>query len=346
MMKNEYYSEEVHGKHETFELGNFFLEMGETLRNAKLLYKTHGKLNANKDNVILFPRMWSGTSSSMEGFIGKGRPLDPEKYFIILPGMLGNGMSSSPSNTPTPHDRGAFPHVTIGDDVVAQHKLLTEHFGITQLELVLGWSMGAQQTYEWAVRFPDMVKRAAPIAGTAKATPHNALWVASHEDALKSDPNYNNGFYSDASDCQVGIRRHSRLWGVMGLCQEFYQQETWRSLGFSSLQDFQTGFWDNYFLPMDPNNLICMGWKWRHGDVSKHTNGNLAEALNRITAKTYVISFSNDMSFPPEHSQAEQAFIDDSEFHVVDTLWAHFGMFCCAGENEQLDPLIMKLLSS
>jgi homoserine O-acetyltransferase len=206
--------------------------------------------------------------------------------------------------------------------------------------------MGAQQTYEWAVRFPDMVKRAAPIAGTAKATPHNALWVASHEDALKSDPNYNNGFYSDASDCQVGIRRHSRLWGVMGLCQEFYQQETWRSLGFSSLQDFQTGFWDNYFLPMDPNNLICMGWKWRHGDVSKHTNGNLAEALNRITAKTYVISFSNDMSFPPEHSQAEQAFIDDSEFHVVDTLWAHFGMFCCAGENEQLDPLIMKLLSS
>lgn len=346
MMKNEYYSEEVHGKHETFELGNFFLEMGETLRNAKLLYKTHGKLNANKDNVILFPHMWSGTSSSMEGFIGKGRPLDPEKYFIILPGMLGNGMSSSPSNTPTPHDRGAFPHVTIGDDVAAQHKLLTEHFGITQLELVLGWSMGAQQTYEWAVRFPDMVKRAAPIAGTAKATPHNALWVASHEDALKSDPNYNNGFYSDASDCQVGIRRHSRLWGVMGLCQEFYQQETWRSLGFSSLQDFQTGFWDNYFLSMDPNNLICMGWKWRHGDVSKHTNGNLAEALNRITAKTYVISFSNDMSFPPEHSQAEQAFIDDSEFHVVDTLWAHFGMFCCAGENEQLDPLIMKLLSS
>ncbi|MFT7228482.1 MAG: homoserine O-acetyltransferase, partial [Methylophilaceae bacterium] len=274
MMKNEYYSEEVHGKHETFELGNFSLEMGETLRNAKLRYKTHGKLNANKDNVILFPHMWSGTSSSMEGFIGKGRPLDPEKYFIILPGMLGNGMSSSPSNTPTPHDRGAFPHVTIGDDVVAQHKLLTEHFGITQLELVLGWSMGAQQTYEWAVRFPDMVKRAAPIAGTAKATPHNALWVASHEDALKSDPNYNNGFYSDASDCQIGIRRHSRLWGVMGLCQEFYQQETWRSLGFSSLLDFQTGFWDNYFLPMDPNNLICMGWKWRHGDVSKHTNGN------------------------------------------------------------------------
>ena len=345
-MTNEYYSEEVHGKHEAFDLGNFSLEMGETLRGGKLLYKTHGKLNAQKNNVILFAHMWSGTSSSMEGFIGKGRPLDPDKYFIILPGMLGNGMSSSPSNTAPPHDRGAFPNVTIGDDVVAQHRLLTEHFGITQIELVLGWSMGAQQTYEWAVRFPDMVKRAAPFAGTAKVTPHNALWVASHEDALKSDPNYSNGFYNNASDCHVGLRRHSRLWGVMGLCQEFYQQETWRSLGFSSLKDFQTGFWDNYFLPMDPNNLICMGWKWRHGDVSKHTNGNLKEALARIKAKMYVITFSNDMSFPPEHSQAEQALIPNSEFYVIDTLWAHFGMFCCAGENEQIDPLLSKLLAT
>ena len=346
MVKNEYYSEEVHGKHEIFELGDFALEMGETLRNAKLLYKTHGKLNAKKDNVILFPHMWSGTSSSMEGFIGEGRPLDPEKYFIILPGMLGNGFSSSPSNTPTPHDRGAFPNVTIGDDVLAQHRLLTEHFGITQLELVLGWSMGAQQTYEWAVRFPDMVKRAAPFAGTAKVTPHNQLWVTSHEDALKSDPNYNNGFYNDSRDCHVGLRRHSRLWGVMGLCQEFYLQETWRSLGFSSLKDFQTGFWDNYFLPMDPNNLICMGWKWRHGDVSRHTNGNLKEALGRIKAKTYVIAFTNDMSFPPEHSMAEQVMIPNSESHLVNTLWAHFGMFCCAGENEQIDPILSKLLAS
>lgn len=346
MTDNEYYSEKIHGPHEVFDLGNFALEMGETLRNAKLLYKTHGKLNEKKDNAILFLHMWSGTSSSMEGFIGKGRPLDPDKYFIILPGMFGNGFSSSPSNTHTPHDRGAFPDVTIGDDVVAQHRLLTEQFGITQLELVLGWSMGAQQTYEWAVRYPDMVKRAAPFAGTAKVTPHNALWVASHEDALKSDPHYNHGFYNKASDCHVGIRRHSRLWGVMGLCQEFYQQETWRSLGFSSLMDFQTGFWDNYFLPMDPNNLICMGWKWRHGDVSRHTSGNLKKALASIKAKTYVIAFTNDMSFPPEHSMAEQVMIPNSEFYLVNTLWAHFGMFCCARENEQIDPILFKLLAS
>lgn len=345
MTTNEYYSEKVHGKHHIFDLGNFELEMGETLRNAKLLFKTHGVLNKQKDNAILFAHMWSGTSSSMEGFIGKGRPLDPDKYFIILPGMLGNGFSSSPSNTPKPHDRGAFPHVTIGDDVIAQHRLISEHFGITQLQLVLGWSMGAQQTYEWAVRYPSMVKRAAPFGGTAKVTPHNALWVESHEDALKSDPNFNNGFYNDSNSCHVGLRRHSRLWAVMGLCQEFYLRETWRSLGFSSLKDFQTGFWDNYFLPMDPNNLICMGWKWRHGDVSRLANGNLKEALGKITAKTYVITFTNDMSFPPEHSEIEQKMIPNSKFYTINTLWAHFGMFCCSGENIQIDHLLESLLN-
>ena len=109
MTINGYYSEEQHGPHEVFELGNFLLESGVTLPNAKLLYKTHGKLNAAKDNAILFPHMWSGTPKAMEIFVGPGRPLDPAKYFIILPGQFGNGFSSSPTNTPAPYDRGAFP---------------------------------------------------------------------------------------------------------------------------------------------------------------------------------------------------------------------------------------------
>ncbi len=346
-MVADYYSEENHGAHETLDLGNFALEMGETLRDCKLKYKTHGKLNQNKDNAILFPHMWSGTSASMEMFIGEGRPLDPEKYFIILPGQFGNGISSSPSNTPPPHDRGAFPNITIGDDVRAQYELVHTHLGIDSLQLVLGWSMGAQQTYEWAVRYPDMVKRAAPFGGTAKVTGHNSLWVKSHEDALKSDPNFNNGFYSNQSDCHVGLRRHSQLWGVMGLCQAFYKKEVWKDIGFSSLADFQHGFWDNYFLPMDPNNLICMGWKWRHGDVSKHTNGDLEAALKRIQALTYVVAFSDDMAFPESDCEYEQKMIPNSKFFTINTLWAHFGMFCVSDDDKnQIDAVISKLLNA
>jgi homoserine O-acetyltransferase len=174
---SKYYSEDNHGPHKILELGNFMLESGITLPNAKIAYKTHGKLNNAKNNAILFPHMWSGTPKAMEIFIGEGRPIDPNKYFIILPGQFANGFSSSPSNTPAPFNGGAFPNVTIGDDVRAQHRLVTETFDIKRLELVLGWSMGAEQTYEWAVRYPDMVKRALPFAGTAKTTAHDYIFV-------------------------------------------------------------------------------------------------------------------------------------------------------------------------
>lgn len=341
-----YYSEENHGPHHYFELGDFSLENGLTLPGARIAYKTHGELNEAKDNVVLFPHMWSGTPKAMEIFIGPDRPLDPGKYFIILPGQFANGFSSSPSNTPPPFNGGAFPTVTIGDDVRAQHRLLTEQFGIERLELVLGWSMGAEQTYEWAVRYPDMVKRALPFAGTAKTTPHDYIWVRAHEDALKSDPAWNNGFYATQSDVRVGLSRHAQIWSVMGLCQEFYSTEVWRDFGFTSLEDFLQRFWATYFAPMDPNNLIWMGWKWRHGDVSLHTGGDLAAALGRIKAKTYVVPFSRDMFFPPADCQAEQKLIPNSEFRIIDSVWAHFAMFCMTdSEREQIDACIADLLA-
>jgi homoserine O-acetyltransferase/O-succinyltransferase len=344
-MSNGYYSEKDHGPHEFFELGNFELGNKITLPNARIAFKTHGTLSKKKDNAILFPHMWSGTSKAMEPFIGPDRPLDPNKYFIILPGQFCNGFSSSPSNTPPPFNQGAFPTITIADDVRAQHRLVTERYGIQALQLVLGWSMGAQQTYEWAVRYPDMVKRALPFAGFARATPHNYLFVRAHEDALKSDPAWNGGFYSPNS-MAVGLRRHAQLWSVMGLCQRFYATQAWRDYGFSSLDDFVHRFWEAYFLPMDPNNLIWMGWKWRHGDVSANTHGDLAAALGRIKAKTLVVAFSDDMFFPPEDCIAEQKMIPKSTYRLVQSIWAHFAMFCLAkSDREQIDACIADILS-
>ncbi|MGR8946726.1 MAG: alpha/beta fold hydrolase [Gammaproteobacteria bacterium] len=346
MSAEDYYTEQQHGPHEYFELGDFELVSGETLLNAKLAYKTQGSLNAAKDNAILFPHMWSGTSASMEMFVGEDRPLDPSKYFIIFPGQFANGFSSSPSNTPAPQNGGAFPNVNIGDDVVAQHRLVRGHFGIDELQLVTGWSMGAEQTYEWAVRYPDMVKRAAPFAGTAKTTPHDYLWVRAHENALKSDPAWADGFYAKSTDVAVGIKRHAEVWSVMGLCSEFYKQEVWRSLDFNSLDEFISGFWEAYFEHMDPNNLIWMGWKWRHGDVSLHTDGDLGAALGRIKAKTIVTAFGNDMFFPASDIEAEAAMIPGAEYRLIDSLWAHFAMFCMSdADKTAIDQVFSDLLA-
>ena len=346
-MEDSYYSEEKHGVHSFLELGNTVLQSGVELRAAILAYKTLGTLNESKDNAILFPHMWSGTSASMEMFVGDGRPLDPTKYFVIFPGQFCNGFSSSPSNTPSPQGGGAFPHITIADDVIAQHRLVHEHFGIKQLELVTGWSMGAEQTYEWAVRFPEMVKRAVPFAGTAKTTPHDYLWVRAHENAIKSDPAWDGGFYKKQSDVSVGLRRHAEVWSVMGLCSEFYKQEEWRSLGFESLDGFVEGFWEAYFAPMDPNNLIWMAWKWRHGDVSLMTNGDLNSALGRITAKTIVVAFGGDMFFPPDDIEEEAKLIPGAEFRVIDSLWAHFAMFCLNEDDKSaIDKVFADILRS
>jgi pimeloyl-ACP methyl ester carboxylesterase len=115
------------------------------------------------------------------------RALDPNRYFIIVPNMFGNGLSSSPSNTPPPLDRAAFPNVTMYDNVVCQHRLVTEHLGISRIKLVVGASMGAQQAFQWGALYSDMVQAIAPLCGSARTSPHNYLFLDGVKAALLAD---------------------------------------------------------------------------------------------------------------------------------------------------------------
>ena len=135
--------------YELFALGDVVLQSKATLRDAKLAYKTFGRLKPKKDNVIVYPTWYSGQNYDNEWLIGEGKALDPSKYFIIIPNMFGNGLSTSPSNTPAPWGGPRFPNVTAYDNVRQQHRLVTEKFGIDTIKLVTGWSMGGLQTYHW-----------------------------------------------------------------------------------------------------------------------------------------------------------------------------------------------------
>jgi homoserine O-acetyltransferase len=346
MVANEYYTESVHGPHDYLDLGDFTLDSGYTLRGAKLGYKTHGTLNAAKDNAILVPHWYSATSATMELWIGEGRTLDPARYFIICPGQFGGGFSSSPSNTPSPFNQGAFPRVSIGDDVRAQHRLVTEHLSISTLQLVTGLSMGGQQTYEWAVRYPSMFKRAAPFAANARTPAYNTLLVDVAEALLTTDPAWNGGFYREPDAVSVGMRRHALVFGLTGMCPEFYRQEAWRGAGFASLDDFKRGFLEAYFLPMDPNNLLCQSWKWRNADVSRHTNGDLAAALGRVTARTIVAAISTDMFFPLEDCRQDAAMIPGAELRIIDSLLGHMAGFCVLKEDaDAIDAVLREVLA-
>jgi homoserine O-acetyltransferase len=120
--------------------------------------------------------------------------LDPANYFIIIPNMLGNGLSSSPSNTPEPYNGPRFPKVTAYDNVHAQHRLVTEVFGIATLPLVVGWSMGALQTFHWGALYPDMVQRIAPFCGSAKCSRHNFVFLEGVKAALTADVAFAGGW--------------------------------------------------------------------------------------------------------------------------------------------------------
>ena len=347
MLDNEFYSEKNHQPYASYQLGDFELERGGVLPDCKLAYATLGELNKAKDNAILFPVMFSGTSGSLQHFVADNLALDPTKYFIIIPNQLGNGLSSSPHNTPAPHGMSAFPALDIADDVRAQHQLVTEHFGIEKLELVLGWSMGAQQTYEWAVRYPDMVRRAAPIAGTAKVTPHDSLYVDTFCAALRSDPAWNNGEYTEPHAVETGLRRMAGIFALMGASTELYKQQLWQKIGISSLDEFLTGFWEKWFLPMDPNALLSMADKWKNGNVSAPYDNDLSKALGRITAKTTVIAFSEDMFIPVRDCQAEQVLIPGSKLEVLDSPWGHFTMLGLFEEDfNHINKILKELLAN
>jgi len=194
MAEDNYYSQEQHGPYALYDLGDFRLEDGGLISNCQIAYSTFGTLNANKDNAILITTWYSGTSRIMEQvYMGAGRAIDPARYFVVIVNQIGNGLSTSPQNGSSEVRGPGFPRVRISDDVRAQHRLLTEHFGIESLALVTGGSMGAQQTWEWAVRFPEMVKRAAPIAGTARNTLHNFLFIETFMLALTDDPAWSHG---------------------------------------------------------------------------------------------------------------------------------------------------------
>jgi homoserine O-acetyltransferase len=331
---------------ELFDLGDLVLQSGATLREAKLAFKAHGRLNADKSNAIVYPTPYSAHHSDVEWPIGAGKALDPEKYFIIVPDMLGNGLSSSPSNTPPPYDRARFPHVTIHDNVVAQHRLVTERFALTRLALVLGWSMGAQQTFQWAVSHPDMVERIAPSCGTARTTPHNLVFLEGIAAALTADAAWMEGWYDRQPD--KGLRAFARVYAGWGFSQPFYRRGLWREMGFSSLEDFLVGFWEKRFLRRDANNLLAMLWTWQHNDVGATPGfgGSLEKALGSIRARALVLAGETDLYFTPADIESDASHIPGAQFRVIPSVWGHqAGNGLNAVDARFVDDALKELLS-
>jgi len=308
--------------YDVFELGDVVLQSGLTLRGAKLAYKTYGNLNSRRNNAILFPTFYGGQHTQNEPMIGEGMALDPQRYFIIIPNMFGNGLSSSPSNTPPPYDRARFPPVTLYDNVMCQHRLVTERFGIERLALVTGFSMGAQQTFHWGALFPDRVERILPWCGSARTSRHNFVFLEGVKAALTADDAWQGGWYDKPPS--KGLRAMARVYAGWFVSQAFYREEAYVQMGAASLEDFLV-MQERRRLSGDANNFLAMLWSWQHADISASTmyHGDFSKALGAITAKAIVMPSRTDLYFPPEDNEWEVRHMPNAEYRPIPSIWGH-----------------------
>lgn len=192
-----------------FRIRNFRTESGVTLPAAVVVYGTYGHLDASKDNVILLPSYFRSNYHGYERMIGEGKALNPENVFIVATELFGNGRSSSPSNTPEPFHGPRFPVTTIRDNVRAVHELLV-NLGINHVRALIGYSMAAEQAFQWAVSYPDFIDRIVATAGTAKCYPHGFVRLEGQIAAITTDPLFAGGDYK--SQPTKGIATFGLVW--------------------------------------------------------------------------------------------------------------------------------------
>jgi homoserine O-acetyltransferase/O-succinyltransferase len=332
--------------YEIFELEAVSLQSGLTLRPAKLAYKTYGQLNAARDNVIVMPTFYGGQHAENEALMAAWPSLDPQQYFIIVPNMFGNGLSSSPSNTPPPFDRAVFPNITLYDNVLCQHRLVTEHLGITRVKLVVGFSMGAQQAFQWAALYPDMVQAIAPICGSARTSPHNYLFLEGVKAALVADATFAEGWYHTPP--VKGLRAFSRVYMGWAFSQDFFHEQAYRNMGFTSLED-SIRFLEGYFRRRDANDLLAMLWTWQHADISANERykGDFAAALGAIKARATVMPGDTDLYFRVRDNELEVGQMPHAELRPIPSIWGHVaGLGVNPSDNAFIDAALKELLAA
>ena len=174
------------------DFGEFRLRNGEVIHDFRLSYRTLGKLNAEKSNAVLWPTWLGGKSEDLLAFIGPGKVVDSSQYFVILVDAIGNGVSSSPSNSKK-QARLKFPDFTIRDMMESEHQLVTKVLHLSHLRAVVGLSMGGMQALEWAVNYPDFMDLVVSMAGSPQSTSFDKLLWTAEIDAIELDPAWNHG---------------------------------------------------------------------------------------------------------------------------------------------------------
>jgi homoserine O-acetyltransferase len=269
-------------------LGDLKLQSGGALHEFKVGYRTLGKLNAEKSNAILWPTWLGGTSEQLLQFIGPGKVVDSGKYFVVLVDAIGNGVTTSPSNSKT-QPLMKFPQFTIRDMVEAEHRLATEVLHLMHLRAVIGVSMGGMQTFTWALAYPDFMDLVIPIMGSPQSTSYDKLLWTAQIDAIELDPAWNHG--NPTGQLTRGFAISEEI-GQMNITSPAYL------LAHTETKDF-----DAYLAELKKNakgdggiasNQIRQRQAIMALDIPKELGVTLGEAAKKVRAKLLVIVSPQD----------------------------------------------------
>jgi homoserine O-acetyltransferase len=271
------------------QLGDFKLESGEVIRDCRIGYRAFGKLNNDKSNAILFPTWASGTTEQIKlSQVGPGKLLDDTKYYVIAVDALGNGVSSSPSNSKL-QPRMSFPKFTIRDMINTQYQLLTKVLGLNRVKAVIGVSMGGMQVFQWMVSYPNFMEKAIPIVGSPRLAPYDLLLWQAQIDAIVNDSAWNNGNYTENPARVAG----AEFGALLLTTPEEYNKRVTRKQVFEELEKAKKspGF--------DSNNKIRQAQAMMALDVSSQFGESLERAAAEVKAKVFVIVATRDHVVTP-----------------------------------------------
>jgi homoserine O-acetyltransferase/O-succinyltransferase len=317
------------GQQQFASLGVCKLVNGQRIAGCRLGYRTWGILNRDHSNAVLFPTWFSGTSAQLADSIGPNGLVDPGKYFVIAVDALGDGVSSSPSNSVAQHGPG-FPAFTIQDMVNAEYRVATETLGLSHLHAVMGISMGGIQTFEWMVDYPDFIDLAIPIVGSPRPNSRDLLLYRADLDAVKADPAWHAGKYTQSPAAPVA----EMIWQLnLSTPANYARTHTIQQADADYAKDLTAGI-----RPFDANDWIAQLNAIMQLDVGH--GGSLQSAARRVKAKVLVVSSAQDHMVNPQPA-LDFARLVDAKTIVLQGDCGHLATGC---EAATLNPQVRAFL--
>lgn len=264
---------------QTARIGDFKLESGEVIRDCAIGYRTFGTLNPDKSNAVLFPTAFGWRSAGLATRIGAGKLVDSARYYVIAVDSLGDGISSSPSNSKSQPGL-SFPQFSIRDLVNVEQKVVSENMHIRHLHAVIGFSMGGMQAFQWAVSYPDFVDKIVSIVGSPQLSSYDLLLWRTVLLALESDPDWKQGQYSR----EPGLHLMNMVQSLALQTPEFVATNTTRQ-DYSKFESELSQGPDD----LDANDTLRQIQALLSTDVAASFGGSLQRAAAAVRGQSLVI---------------------------------------------------------